>query len=93
MNLRYDGESPFKKLAEIEDVYKRQVSYCFLSNDSKHDTTNYNPYVNNGKTVRTQMDFCLLYTSKRRRTEYIFSTTVMILLKKWVKVLIRFLMQ
>lgn len=30
---------------------------------------------------------------KRRRTEYIFSTTVMILLKKWVKVLIRFLMQ
>ena len=24
--------------------------------DSKHDTTNYNPYVNNGKTVRTQMD-------------------------------------
>lgn len=30
---------------------------------------------------------------KRRRIEYIFSTTVMILLKKWVKVLIRFLMQ
>ena len=32
------------------------VTYCFVSNEVGHDDTNYNPYVNNGKTVRTQMD-------------------------------------
>ena len=32
------------------------VTYCFISNEVGHDDTNYNPYVNNGKTVRTQMD-------------------------------------
>lgn len=32
------------------------VTYCFVSNWIAYDDTNYKPYVNNGKTVRTQMD-------------------------------------
>ena len=32
------------------------VTYCFISNEVGHDDTNYNPHVNNGKTVRTQMN-------------------------------------
>ena len=49
-------DNPTSIPRELNNGSRYNVSYCFLSNDSKHDTTNYNPYVNNGKTVRTQMD-------------------------------------
>lgn len=49
-------DNPTSIPIELNNGSRYNVSYCFLSNDSKHDTTNYNPYVNNGKTVRTQMD-------------------------------------
>lgn len=49
-------DNPTNIPRELNNGSRYNVSYCFLSNDSKHDTTNYNPYVNNGKTVRTQMD-------------------------------------
>lgn len=49
-------DNPTNIPRELNNGSRYNVSYCFLSNDSAHDTTNYNPYVNNGKTVRTQMD-------------------------------------
>lgn len=49
-------DNPTSIPRELNNGSRYNVSYCFLSNDSKHDTTNYNPYVNNGKTVQTQMD-------------------------------------
>ena len=49
-------DNPTNIPRELNNGSRYNVTYCFLSNDSTHDTTNYNPYVNNGKTVRTQMD-------------------------------------
>lgn len=49
-------DNPTNIPRELNNGSRYNVSYCFLSNDSAHDTTNYNPYINNGKTVRTQMD-------------------------------------
>lgn len=41
---------------ELNRGYFCNVTYCFVSNRTAHDNTNYKVYVNSGKTICTQMD-------------------------------------
>ena len=41
---------------ELNRGYFCNLTYCFVSNRTAHDNTNYKVYVNSGKTICTQMD-------------------------------------
>lgn len=49
-------DAPQRIPRELNDGGFCNVTYCFVSNWIAYDATSYKAYVNNGKTVRTQMD-------------------------------------
>ena len=68
-------DNPTSIPRELNNGSRYNVSYCFLSNDSKHDTTNYNPYVNNGKSSLTEYGSSLISGNEMTKNIYTKSSS------------------